>query len=46
MNLDAIAPTDPLIERSTGEPTASTPIKLQDLLKKHQAKKPDDEPMS
>ena len=41
MNLDAIAPPDPLIDRSEGEPPAASPTKLQDLLKKHQSKKPD-----
>jgi hypothetical protein len=41
MTLDAIAPPDPLIDRSEGESPPTTPTKLQDLLKKHQSKKPD-----
>lgn len=46
LDLDAVAPNDPLIERSEAEPPpppAPTPTKLQDLLKKHQLKKPDAE---
>jgi len=43
LDVDAVAPPDPLIERSDDEPPPSTPTKLQDLLKKHQAKKPPDD---
>ena len=44
MNLDAIAPCDPMIERSESETPSTTPTKVQDLLKKHQAKNPDAKP--
>jgi succinoglycan biosynthesis transport protein ExoP len=43
LDMDAVAPPDPLIERSDAEPPPLTPTKLQDLLKKHQAKKPPEE---
>jgi len=43
VNVDAVAPIDPLIERSEGEPPPPPPTKVQDLLKKHQAKRPDDQ---
>ena len=42
MDVDAVAPSDPLIEQSKDEPP--TPTKVRDLLKKHQAKTPDDNP--
>jgi Mrp family chromosome partitioning ATPase len=43
LDVDAIAPNDPLIERNEPDPPPPmTPTKLQDLLKKHQAKKPDE----
>jgi hypothetical protein len=41
INLDAIAPPDPLIDKSEGEPPPATPTKLQGLLKKHQSKTPE-----